>query len=197
MLEGAREFEEAKNENMRVGYQSETVCINRSADGIENESLIRKSKAPKLIVTSPPYPGVHVLYHRWQIHGRRETAAPYWIANCQDGKGESYYTFGGRNQPDLKAYYETTNRIFTSLAKICDERTMIVQLISFSDPTWQLPKYLTTLEEAGFTEVNPISVPKSIDGRVWRTVPNRKFYADYKKGLASQKEVLLFHMKRQ
>jgi hypothetical protein len=40
----------------------------------------------KLIVTSPPYPGVHVLYHRWHVDGRRETPAPYWIAGCNDGQ---------------------------------------------------------------------------------------------------------------
>ena len=30
----------------------------------------------KLVVTSPPYPGVHVVYHRWQILGRKETPKP-------------------------------------------------------------------------------------------------------------------------
>jgi hypothetical protein len=44
-----------------------------------------------LVVASPPYPGIHMLYHRWQVDGRRETPAPYWLTNCQDGKGASYY----------------------------------------------------------------------------------------------------------
>ena len=56
--------------------------------------LRRGGISPKLILTSPPYPGVHVLYHRWQIHGRRETPAPYWIADLRDGHGEAYYTMG-------------------------------------------------------------------------------------------------------
>ncbi|MCX5653589.1 MAG: DNA methyltransferase [Planctomycetota bacterium] len=56
-----------------------------------------KAKA-RLVVTSPPYPGVHVLYHRWQVDGRRETPAPYWVAGCNDGQGASFYNFGDRRE---------------------------------------------------------------------------------------------------
>jgi hypothetical protein len=46
---------------------------------------------PKLILTSPPYPGVHVLYHRWQFQSRKEFSAPYWISGTKDGHGEAHY----------------------------------------------------------------------------------------------------------
>ncbi len=49
-------------------------------------------KRADLVVTSPPYPAVHVLYHRWQILGRRESPAPYWLTNSSDGHGASYFT---------------------------------------------------------------------------------------------------------
>ena len=44
---------------------------------------------PKLVLTSPPYPGVYVNYHRWKLRGRREIPAPYWIAGREDGNGMS------------------------------------------------------------------------------------------------------------
>ena len=63
-----------------------------------------------LVVTSPPYPGVHVLYHRWQVDGRRESPAPYWIAGCKDGKGASFYNFGDRRQGAADAYFANSFR---------------------------------------------------------------------------------------
>jgi hypothetical protein len=69
-------------------------CLNRSAVGLEGDRQINQRRKPKLILTSPPYPGIHVLYHRWQVDGRKETPAPFWIADQLDGSGEAYYTFG-------------------------------------------------------------------------------------------------------
>jgi hypothetical protein len=134
-----------------------------------------------------------VLYHRWQVQGRRETPAPYWIADSRDGDGSSYYTFGDRKQPRLTAYYDAAHRAFSALAKIADERTVVVQMIAFSDPTWQLPQYLWTLERAGFREVVFDRSSDSTDGRLWRNIPNRKFYADQKGATMASKEVVLFH----
>jgi hypothetical protein len=55
------------------------TCLNRSAVGIEFEKCMQDAGRPKLVLTSPPYPGLHVLYHRWQVKGRRETPAPFWV----------------------------------------------------------------------------------------------------------------------
>ena len=49
---------------------------------------MRRWRAPQLVVTSPPYPGVHVLYHRWQVDGRKEAPLPFMIANKLDGAGQ-------------------------------------------------------------------------------------------------------------
>jgi hypothetical protein len=149
--------------------------------------------APKLILTSPPYPGVHVLYHRWQVQGRKETPAPFWIANCLDGNGASFYTFGGREQKGLTGYYEKTFAAFSSLSKIADSSTILVQLVGFSDPSWQLSRYLSVLEMAGFIEIQFPDFANSPDGRLWRCIPNRKWYADQRGTIAASKEVVLFH----
>jgi hypothetical protein len=193
MIEGARTFLAAVTAN---GCPAPPIFFNRSAAGIESEQGIQKLDTPQLIITSPPYPGVHVVYHRWQILGRKETPAPFWIANSLDGNGLSYYTFGDRKQPGLKNYFQTALDVFSSLGRIAGPETMVVQMVAFSDPTWQLPRYLETMEEAGLREVQLAAIANNDDGRVWRTVPNRKWYADQRGEIAASKEVVLFHRKR-
>jgi hypothetical protein len=160
--------------------------------GIETESVVARTPI-KLILTSPPYPGVHVLYHRWQVQGRRETPAPYWIANTVDGNGASYYTFGDRQRSELSTYYDEALAAFSSIARISDPSTVVVQLIAFSEPSWQLPRYLATMKRAGFTELRFSELANLKDGRVWRSVPNRKWYASQRGSLGSSNEVVLFH----
>lgn len=170
-----------------------TVCLNRSAAGLENEPIIKNNPAPKLILTSPPYPGVHILYHRWQINGRRETPAPYWIANVNDGHGSSFYTFGGRKQKDKNTYFNLIANVYNSLSKIADNNTIIIQMVGFSKPDIQLPRYLTTMKESGFKECLLGPATGSPDARLWRSVPNRKWYTANKRSNGSSKEVVLFH----
>jgi len=176
----------------RLSSPVEPLCLHRSAVGIETESLVARTPI-KLVLTSPPYPGVHVLYHRWQVQGRRETPAPYWIANLVDGNGASYYTFGDRKQAELESYYDQARAAFTSIARISDLSTVVVQMIAFSEPSWQLPRYLTTMDQAGFAEFRFSELANSKDGRVWRSVPNRKWYASQRGSLGSSNEVVLFH----
>ncbi len=170
------------------------LCLQRSVVGIESVAAAKSHFPPQLILTSPPYPGVHVLYHRWQVNGRKETPAPYWIAGSLDGNGASFYTFGGRSQEHLKTYFEHAHSAFSSLAKIADKRTFLVQLVAFSDPSWQLPAYLAALEKSGFREI-PFPT-KASDGRLWRQVPNRKFYAGQLGSITASREVLLVHQLR-
>jgi hypothetical protein len=196
MSEGAREFSARVRDADRLHKAHRpfrVLCLNRSAVGIENESRLTKGPAPKLILMSPPYPGVHVLYHRWQVQGRRETPAPFWIADCLDGRGASFYTFGHREQSDLAGYYNQIYEAFASLARVADHETLLVQMIAFSDPSWQFPKYLQVLEQVGFAEVKLPVLANSPDGRLWRYVPNRKWYADQKGDIPSSREVVLFH----
>jgi len=190
MIDGARHFTMAVREN---GVNPEIVCLHRSAIGIETERAIQQSGAPALILTSPPYPGVHILYHRWQILGRRETPAPFWIAGTLDGAGASFYTFGDRGQNKLRKYYEQARLAFTSIAKVASRATIIVQMVAFSEPAWQLPAYLKAIEDCGLTEQKHPQLANHADGRVWRSVPNRRWYADKRGATGGSKEVVLFH----
>jgi hypothetical protein len=145
------------------------------------------------VLTSPPYPGIHVLYHRWQVDGRKETPAPFWIAKKLDGSGESYYTMGNRKAAELKTYFEQIGAALQSIASVSTEATTIVQVVAFAEPDWQLPRYLAAADDAGLTEMFLPTLRLDGDRRLWRSVPNRKWHADQKGATSSSREVVLFH----
>lgn len=199
MFRGLNELVSACLEN-GIGKKSITgkrrlIC--RSAVGVERARCWDNGAArPRLVVTSPPYYGVHVLYHRWQVNGRRETPAPYWIANLNDGHGPSYYTFGSRRtQLGYVRYFETLLQSFKSIREIIDPNAIVAQLVAFEHAATQLPVYLDTMKAAGYREVKILA--GSGDQRVWREVPNRKWYSSIRKEEHdSVKEVLLLHRPR-
>jgi DNA methylase len=178
----------------RYGHPAfKPMCLQRSVVGIENVRDIVARRPISLVLTSPPYPGVHVLYHRWQVQGRRETPAPFWIANSLDGNGASFYTFGDRKEGHLDSYFGQALAAFKSLSKVVNSKTFVVQMIAFSEPKRQLPRYLTVMEEAGFAEMRMPELANDRDGRIWRSVPNRKWYASQRGSTPSSSEVVLFH----
>lgn len=199
MIKGAIELQEVMKKDIEKSLRLDSIhslCLQRSVVGIESAAIGKEYLPPRLILTSPPYPGVHVLYHRWQVNGRKETPAPYWITGSLDGNGASYYTFGGRKQKYLRNYFDQVLNAYSSLSKISDKNTILVQLVAFSDPSWQLPAFLKALDQAGFCEIQFPAVSQYPDERLWRQVPNRKFYADQKGSIAASKEVLLVHQLR-
>ncbi len=171
-------------------------CLNRTSSGLETEKVFQGRRLPRLIVTSPPYPGVHVLYHRWQVDGRKETPAPFWIANCLDGDGAAYYTMGARNSPELNTYFNSLRASLKSVAAVSADDTMIMQVVAFSEPSWQLPRYLSIADEVGLSECFLPQLDGVADGRLWRTVPNRKWYADQRGDTNGSQEVVLFHRRQ-
>jgi hypothetical protein len=182
----------AKN---RITAMRTLIC--RSAVGVESEAFWANGESrPRLVVTSPPYYGVHVIYHRWQVKGRKETTAPYWIANLNDGNGLSYYTFGSRRtQLGFVRYFETLLKSFKSLKQVLDPKALVVQLVAFEHATEQLPIYLNTMKAAGYQEVKILA--GNGEQRVWREVPNRKWYSSMRtEEHDSIKEVLLLHRPR-
>jgi hypothetical protein len=172
-----------------------TRIVNRSAAGIERDQRITEWRAPRLVVTSPPYPGIHVLYHRWQVDGRKETSAPFWIAGKLDGAGSSFYTMGDRKYPELRTYFDRIRQTMSSVAAIANRETVVVQMLAFSDPNWQLPRYLEVMEEAGLSEGFLPGLESELDGRLWRTVPNRRWYSDQRGETPGSHEVVLIHRK--
>lgn len=190
MIDGSTELA-----RMAEAYAHATVhCLHRATSGLEQESVFQTGRRPRLVVTSPPYPGVHVLYHRWQVHGGRETPAPFWIANRLDGDGAAYYTMGDRKTHALGTYFVKLRAALDSIAAVCDQDTTIVQVVAFSDPAWQLPRYLSVADDAGFQEHFLAPGSRLIPAeRLWRSVPNRKWYAQQKGHTTGSQEVVLFH----
>lgn len=180
----------------RYTPRPKVACLHRSAIGIEDERQFKNFEPPKLVLTSPPYPGLHVLYHRWQVRGRRETPAPFWIAGTLDGDGASFYTFGDRKQAGLEKYFTNVRLSFGSIGNVVRKNAMIVQMVAFSDPKRQLPLYLQAMSEAGFEEQKISISQEEVDGRIWRTVPGRRWYASQMGATGGSQEVVLFHRKR-
>ena len=193
MLEGVEEF---VGSCQMQGVRRSKICQNRlllcrSTAGLEKESKLRNVPKPTLVVTSPPYPAVHILYHRWQVQGRRETSAPYWLAALKDGHFASHYTFGSRSPLGLENYFRNVEECFRSVRQVVAQNAVVVQLVAFSDAGTQLPRYLAAMELAGYAECDTLAI--SGDNRVWRSVPNRKWYCHNGREQDSAREVVLFH----
>jgi hypothetical protein len=176
--------------NHHIGRDCRTL-LTMDACNIHAARVFRQRRwKADLVVTSPPYPGIHVVYNRWQVDGRRETPAPYWIAACRDGDGQSHYTFGDRREQGLLTYFDTAVRAFCGVREVVRTGSYVVQLVAFSRPQRDLPRYLTVMSEAGFEEVRS---PVRQNRRMWRDVPNRKWHASIKGTTGSSREVVLVH----
>lgn len=176
------------------GLTQVRLVLQRSSIGLEQEPRLHALRArPTLVITSPPYPNVHVLYHRWQVAGRRETAAPYWLIGSEDGRGASYYTLGSRSRLGVDTYFRSISEVFQSVRALAAAGAPVVQLVSFSDVDTQLPAFLAAMNEAGYGEVQPLGSSRA---DVWRTVPNRRWYCRISAARGAAKELLLFHIPR-
>ncbi len=194
MLSDLKQFEyslssQSKNSKRPVLIETDAALIDKAS------IFSKRGLKVDLVITSPPYPGLHILYHRWQVNGRRETPAPYWIAGCQDGQGDAYYNFGSRHQPGLHSYFETSLHTLKALRRVMRAGAYIIQMISFSNSQSQLPRYLANMETAGFKEVNyKKHHTTSNNSRIWRNVPNRKWHASLKGKTSGSKEAVLIHV---
>lgn len=169
-------------------YEGRATLLNLDASLINKASLFAdEGKRASLVVTSPPYPGVHVLYHRWQVDGRRETPAPYWIAGCSDGQGASFYNFGDRRESAADSYFQKSLETLKAIRQVMRDGGHIVQLVAFNRPEDQLERYLENMRTAGFSE------SKVARSRIWRQVPNRKWHAALMGKTNSSREVVLVH----
>lgn len=133
---------------------------------------------PRLILTSPPYPGVYVLYHRWKLRGRREIPAPYWIAGSPDGHGLATYTMSARADQTQDTYFRRLREAFEDLALLCDAGTRLVQVVGFNGGPEQLRRYLDVMASCGFVEEQFPELMTDPDGRLWRQVPNRRWWTE-------------------
>lgn len=143
-----------------------------------------KKNSVSLIVTSPPYPRVNILYNRWQIHGRRDTTLPYWIIDSKPPKP----TRLNYSKYKIEKYFSNITAGFKNIKKFCKKNCYVVQLISFRKKSLDFKPYLKALEDAGLKEI------KYSSSRLWREIPKRRWQATKAQGdLESSKEVLLIH----
>lgn len=185
-----------------VSTSTHLDILDAALPGLSIHPRVEEIGRPDLILTSPPYPGVHVAYHRWKLFSRKETPAPYWIANRKDSNGMAHYTMSARSGRNLKSYFDKLHAAYTDLAAIASDRTILVQIVGFGNGTNSLPRFLKTMASAGFTEfLLPKDLTDTQDGRLWRSIPGRRWWtqAHSRRKVTAQtsREVVLFHRSSQ
>lgn len=196
--------EHTKELQNRLSEQQVAAPINVLIQGDSTEeATIRRAIAhakvsPSLVITSPPYPGVHVLYNRWQVGGRKESSLPYFIIGSQQMESNSYFTMGYRkSEKGLKQYFHSIWSVYTNLFDVLNRGTPVIQLVAFNDKKNQMEPFLQAMSDSGFVESKAYNIERSEDGRIWRSVPNRKWYNQFSKNSShSSHEVVLIHMRR-
>jgi len=159
----------------------------RAITAARHRGLNRLAGRVQLVVTSPPYPGVHVLYHRWQVLGRSETPLPYWIADLQDGLGPKHYTMGGRSALGQQAYFDQMRETWSAIRRLLRSEAVIVQLVAFSAPELQVAEYLAMMADAGYEPAADLEPTSN------RDVPNRRWYHRIEPDRIRAKEALMVH----
>ena len=83
----------------------------------------------------------------------------------------------------------------SSVAALANKDTVVVQMIAFSDARKQLPRYLEAMEACGLSEMMLPVLRQEADGRLWRSVPGRRWYSMQRGETPGSMEVVLFHRK--
>ena len=181
------------------GQIYEPVVIERGLPESVQHPLMKVYGAPRLVLTSPPYPGVYVNYHRWKVRGRRETPAPYWIANRLDGHGINRYTMSARNRDESRLYYTKLCAAFEALITLLESGSTVVQVVGFKGGYEQLDRYLLLMRDLGLAEVILDVLATASDGRLWRDIPGRRWWVAAgqrsETALNTSREVVLIHRK--
>lgn len=181
-----------------VGFDRDFVPTNKIFAGDASDLDIIAKWSPTgrefdVVLTSPPYPEKHILYNKWQVRGRAETRLPYWVIGSDSLESESHYTMGSRHDKNcLEIYITGMSAVFSNLNEVLKKNGLVIQVVAFTDLKRQLPLYLAAMNENGFVEVRNVDT-SSFDGRLWRDVPNRKWFN--RTSNTTCKEVVLFHRK--
>jgi hypothetical protein len=168
--------------------------IQSSASRLSAQSFGEPHCKASLVVTSPPYLGVHVLYNKWQLAGRKELRAAFYLADCDDLGGAANYTIVHRAARNHSVYYSEICKSFQAVSKLLASRAYVIQLVSFSDAEASLPHYLSAMNRAGL-ELCDTYIRS---GLRWREVPGRRWYARVRaiEDSSASREVLLVHRKK-
>jgi DNA modification methylase len=190
MLSDMVDFEKELEINKSIyGSHDKVKILKSDILKLRKINSLKKGKI-KLILTSPPYPGINISYNRWQLHGRRDTKLPYWIMNTKAPVFTKLNYKHGKKR-ELNDYYQNMTKVFRNLRPYCSSSCLIVKLLSFRNKIKEFRMYREAMDKAGLEE---IKILKKGDGRLWRTVPKRRWQVRYsKKKLKSNKEVLLVY----
>ncbi len=181
--------EACRSHTFNGGFRRALSVVHSDAEKLAFYFRKKSLNTISLVLTSPPYPGVHVLYHRWQIYGRKEISLPYHLLDLSDGSFESYYTLAARSSNDTH-YFARITSIFSSLLHLLSPTTVVAQVIGFADPENQLPRYRNAMMMAGYEEiVNPLCPDSPLE----RTIPRRKWYAELATKRTGSNEFLLLY----
>ncbi|MCX5915050.1 MAG: DNA methyltransferase [Deltaproteobacteria bacterium] len=150
--------------------------INCDAKRLANRLSEFKNKI-RLVVTSPPYPGVHVLYNRWQVHGRRETDLPFRLLGYNSSRAASFYTLGTRNSHEASEnYQDQMGRVLSSIYELMAPGAVFAQVIAFpKNDGHHITEYERLMKNTGFKPLQPNLM------KIQRSVPNRKWYTQIDK----------------
>lgn len=173
MIDAAREFSDEARQAAE-GQEDSSQVIDQGLPALADS--YPDGRSPNLVLTSPPYPGVYVLYHRWKVRGRLETAAPYWVLGIWDGNGLNHYTMDARADQTLDRYFSSLGEAYSGLRRIVTRGTWVVQMVGFKDPAVHLSRFNAVLGDSGFTEVRSEALATHSDGRLWREVPWRRWW---------------------
>jgi DNA modification methylase len=198
VLNTCHAFSEFMDEEWGRGWRRVTPSI---FEGTSSEVLKREfrktSEKVDAVVTSPPYPGVHVLYGKWQVRGRRETDLPLWIIDSDRRPREGDYTLHSRRDVENNSYFQLLAENMCGVRNAMKTGGYMVQMVGFNDPQNQLERFVKTIEREGFSEVRSKRLATFEDGRLWREVPSRRWYANAKgSGVQTKKEVVLIFRSR-
>lgn len=173
------------------------VLVHCPVERIDAIKFFEGENKADLVLTSPPYPGIHMLYHRWQVDGRKESPAPYWITETRDGQGSAYYNLGTRTDRTSADYFANLRSGLKGIRATMKDGATIVQMVAFSRPRHDLSMYLEAMSDTGFSELRADHLSHgSVARRIWRGVPNRAWHATSKGSTTSAREVVLIHTAR-
>lgn len=117
-------------------------------DTVGIDEVTPRFPRPNLVLTSPPYPGVHAVYNRIQIRHRKETALLFWLAGAQGGAEPlSYYTGGG-----VDACFSMLAQAFKSIRAVAPT-ALLIQVVGFQDREKHPKRYAKVMASAGYREV--------------------------------------------
>ena len=198
VLNTCHAFSEFMDEEWGRAWRRTTPSIfDGHSSVVLNREFSRGREKVDAVVTSPPYPGVHILYGRWQVRGRRETDLPLWIIGSERRLREGDYTLHSRRDAEGTTYFQLLLENMQGVRTAMKTNGYMVQMVGFNDPSNQLERFVDTVESAGFREVKSKRLATWEDGRLWREVPSRRWYANAKgSGVHTKKEVVLIFRSR-